>query len=97
MKTLLVFLSLAAVGCSACFQETPYPDTIDEGFVSLFDGTDLAAWEGSPLFKVEAIETRLANGTVKPVDWDDVEARLSALRAESLRVLEESLADVEGR
>ncbi len=65
MKTLLAFLSLAAVGCSACFQETPYPDTIDEGFVSLFDGTDLAAWEGSPLFKVEAIETRLANGTVK--------------------------------
>ena len=39
----------------------------------------------------------LANGTVKPVDWDDVEARLSALRAESLRLLEESLADVEGR
>ena len=39
----------------------------------------------------------LANGTVKPVDWDDVESRLSALRAESLRLLEESLADVEGR
>lgn len=39
----------------------------------------------------------LANGTVKPVDWDDVEARLSALRAESLRLLKESLADVEGR
>lgn len=39
----------------------------------------------------------LANGTVKPVDWDDVEARLSALRAESLHLLKESLADVEGR
>lgn len=39
----------------------------------------------------------LANGTVKPVDWDDVEARLGALRAESLRLLKESLADVEGR
>lgn len=37
----------------------------------------------------------LANGTVKPVDWDDVEARLSALRAESLRLLKESLADLE--
>lgn len=39
----------------------------------------------------------LANGTVKPVDWDDVEARLSALRAESRRLLEESLVGVEGR
>ena len=39
----------------------------------------------------------LANGTVKPVDWDDVEARLGVLRAESLRLLEESLADVKGR
>ncbi len=37
----------------------------------------------------------LANGTVKPVDWDDVEERLSALRAESLRLLKESLADLE--
>ena len=39
----------------------------------------------------------LANGTVKPVDWDDVETRLSTLRAESLRLLKESLADAEGR
>ncbi len=65
MKTLLAMASLVAAGCSSCFLETPYPETIDEGFVSLFDGTDLAAWEGSPLFKVEAIETRLANGQVK--------------------------------
>lgn len=36
----------------------------------------------------------LASGTVKPVDWDDVEARLSILRAESLRLLKESLADL---
>ncbi len=37
----------------------------------------------------------LANGTVRPIDWDGVEARLAELRAESLRLLKESLADIE--
>ncbi len=37
----------------------------------------------------------LANGTVQPIDWDDVEARLADLRADSLRLLKESLADIE--
>lgn len=38
----------------------------------------------------------LVNGTVKPVDWDDVEERLRTLRVESLQLLIGSLADVEG-
>lgn len=39
----------------------------------------------------------LFNGTVEPIDWDKVEARLKSLRAESLDLLKCSLEDVEGR
>lgn len=35
------------------------------------------------------------NGTVKPIDWDAVESRLSTMKTESLRLLKESLYDVE--
>ena len=37
----------------------------------------------------------LADGTVDPIDWDAVEARLCELRTESLQLLIDSLSDVE--
>ena len=42
-----------------------YPETVDEGFVSLFNGKDLTGWFGSKMYGVETIETKLNNGTVK--------------------------------
>ena len=42
-----------------------YPETVDEGFVSLFNGKDLTGWFGSKMYGVETVETKLNNGTVK--------------------------------
>ena len=66
MKGLL--FSLAAVvlaGCSTCpFCGGEYPETVDEGFVSLFNGKDLTGWEGATaMYGVETVKTKLRNGT----------------------------------
>ena len=41
-----------------------YSDTVEEGFVSLFNGKDLSGWYGSKKYDVETIEVKLNNGTV---------------------------------
>ena len=41
-----------------------YAETIDEGFVPLFNGKDLTGWFGSSSYGVETIERKLNNGTV---------------------------------
>ena len=76
MKTLnaVVFgLAVAVIaGCCGknCCDKGPsccgkYADTVEEGFVSLFNGKDLTGWYGSQSYGVETIETKLNNGTVK--------------------------------
>ena len=45
-----------------------YADTVEEGFVSLFNGKDLTGWCGSKSYGVETIETKLSNGKVAKVN-----------------------------
>ncbi len=65
------FAALIAGCCSdnCCDKNTSccgkYSDTVEEGFVSLFNGKDLTGWYGSKMYGVEVIETKLNNGTVK--------------------------------
>ena len=67
MKLTLLAAAAALVGgcCCLCTSESPYPETVEEGFVSLFNGKDLTGWFGSKMYGVETIETKLNNGTVK--------------------------------
>ena len=47
MKKLMIpAAALALAGC-CCLCGTDYPETIDEGFVSLFNGKDLTGWTGA--------------------------------------------------
>ena len=51
--------------CTDCACEgAAYPESIDEGFVPLFNGKDLTGWFGSKKYDVEIIEKKLNNGTV---------------------------------
>ena len=51
-------------GCCCLCGNGDYPETVDEGFVSLFNGKDLSGWYGSKKYGVETIEVKLNNGTV---------------------------------
>ena len=55
---------LAVAGCCCLCGTEDYPETIDEGFVSLFNGKDLSGWYGSKKYDVEIVEVRLNNGKV---------------------------------
>ncbi len=71
MKLILGVAALAAfAGCcseecskSLCCEK--YSDTVEEGFVPLFNGRDLTGWYGSQAYGVETIEVKLRNGTVR--------------------------------
>ena len=41
-----------------------YAETVEEGFVPLFNGKDLTGWYGSKKYDVEILEKKLNNGTV---------------------------------
>ena len=72
---LLVGSSLALLGAAvftgccnsscerSCVKGAAYPETVDEGFVSLFNGKDLTGWYGSKAYGVETIKIKLNNGT----------------------------------
>ena len=65
MKTAFaaVAAGLAVAGC-CCFCGDDYPETIDEGFVSLFNGKDLSGWSGATgMYGVEQLKVKLNNGT----------------------------------
>ena len=55
---------LAVAGCCCLCGTDDYPETIGEGFVSLFNGKDLSGWYGSKKYDVEIVEVRLNNGKV---------------------------------
>ena len=55
---------LAVAGCCCLCGTEDYPETIDEGFVSLFNGKDLSGWYGSKKYDVEIVEVKLNNGKV---------------------------------
>jgi hypothetical protein len=62
-KCSVLALVTAAVGC--CFWgsgEGAYPDEVEEGFVSLFNGKDLTGWYGSKMYAVEMDSIVLRNG-----------------------------------
>ena len=66
---LSVVAAVAAVAgccCKTCCEK--YADTVDEGFVPLFNGKDLTGWYGSKSYGVETVETKLNNGTVAKVN-----------------------------
>ena len=67
MKLTMLAAGAALVGgcCCVCSSDTPYADTVEEGFVSLFNGKDLSGWHGSKMYGVETIEVKLRNGTTK--------------------------------
>ena len=60
MKKLLIALAAGtavAGDCSLCYGEEPCTEDIDEGFVSLFNGKDLAGWVGATeMYGVETIK-----------------------------------------
>ena len=64
MKKLMIpAAALALAGC-CCMCGEDYPETIDEGFVSLFNGKDLAGWTGGTgMYGVEQLKVKLNNGT----------------------------------
>jgi len=63
---LIVGLTLVA-GCCGLFCDN-YSDTVEEGFVPLFNGKDLTGWSGSAMYGVETIEVPLKNGTTNRVN-----------------------------
>ena len=66
MTVLAAGAALAGGCCCLCTGNSgPYPEKVEEGFVSLFNGKDLTGWYGSKMYGVETIETKLNNGTVK--------------------------------
>lgn len=60
-------VALVGGGCCLCANDASYPETVSEGFVSLFNGTDLTGWFGSKMYGVETVEMKLNNGTVRKV------------------------------
>ena len=68
-KTLMAIAAGATLvgGCCCICGGDKYPETIDEGFVSLFNGKDLTGWFGSEKYGVEQCEVKLDNGTTKKV------------------------------
>ena len=62
-------MTVAAAGCAAAnaVETAKYAETVDEGFVSLFNGKDLAGWCGAThLYGVETIKEKMAGtGAVK--------------------------------
>ena len=66
MKRLMIIPAAAAAlagCCTICCSD--YPETIDEGFVSLFNGKDLTGWTGATdRYGVETMKVKLNNGTV---------------------------------
>ena len=68
-KSILTALAGAALvgGCCCICGGEKYPETIDEGFVSLFNGKDLTGWYGSKKYAVQTIEMKLNNGTTRQV------------------------------
>jgi len=50
--------------CSVCCCDK-YAETVEEGFVDLFNGKDLTGWQATPMYGVKTIEVKLNNGTVK--------------------------------
>ena len=67
-KLVVGIAALAAVaGCCSCCTETEnYPTSVDEGFVSLFNGKDLSGWIGATkTYGVKTIDVKLNNGTVR--------------------------------
>ena len=70
MKNIALLAAGAAlVGgcCCLCCDEGPYAETVEEGFVSLFNGKDLSGWTGTGKYGVEVIDIKLNNGTVSKV------------------------------
>ena len=66
VKVVAVAGGLAALaGCCALCGGGGYADSVDEGFVQLFNGKDLAGWYGSSAYRVEPFETKLANGETR--------------------------------
>ena len=64
-----VAASVVLAGCCCADWTTDnYPESVDEGFVSLFNGKDLTGWFGSKSYGVETIEMALENGTVAKVN-----------------------------
>jgi len=78
MKTSFMTVVAAVAAVAGCCSKTccdkgetccgKYADTVDEGFVPLFNGKDLTGWYGSKSYGVETIETKLNNGTVAKVN-----------------------------
>ena len=57
-------VALAVTGCCYISGLTEYPDSIDEGFVSLFNGKDLSGWVGATgIYGVDHYTQKLNNGT----------------------------------
>ena len=48
--------AVALAGCCSLCGSDPYPETIDEGFVALFNGKDLTGWTGSSSYGVDPKE-----------------------------------------
>ena len=69
MKKLLIPAAAAALaGCCCICGNNEYPETIDEGFVSLFNGKDLTGWEGATgMYGVKNLSVKLNNGTTNVV------------------------------
>ncbi len=69
MKKLMIpAAALALAGCCCLCGGDDYPETIDEGFVSLFNGKDLTGWAGATgMYGVEQLKMKLNNGTEKTV------------------------------
>lgn len=72
MMTMALAACAAAVttyGAGTCCAQAgacgSYPDKIEEGFVSLFNGKDLTGWCGSQSYGVETITQKLNNKTVR--------------------------------
>ena len=67
-KLLVVAGGLALAGCCCICGSNEYPETIDEGFVSLFNGKDLTGWEGATgMYGVKNLTVKLNNGTTNVV------------------------------
>ena len=66
MKKLMIPAAMAALaGCCSLCGTCNYPETIDEGFVPLFNGKDLTGWYGSKMYGVEEVKVKLNNGAEK--------------------------------
>ena len=61
-------LALAGCCCLCGSDDYHYPETVDEGFVALFNGKDLSGWTGATgMYGVEQLQVALNNGTTNTV------------------------------